>query len=160
MRGTACRAPLYRIVAFDDLREKFEMRNRWMYYATGLPGWMRFGFSPGWVDRSPTGLGPCASYMMTGTWPTPQAQEYWQAAQSGQAPYPYYGAAWGGMNPPAFGMGFAPGFGPEQELDMLKGQADMLKQQMEQINNRISELDKKEEEQNTKTEKEGSENKS
>jgi len=128
------------------------MRNRWMYYATGLPGWMRFGFSPGWVGRSPTGLGPCASYLMTGTWPTPQAQTYWQAAQSGQAPYPYYGGAWA-MTPPAFGAGFAPGapfpgagFAPglskEQELDMLKNQADMLNQQMEQINNRISELEK------------------
>ena len=92
---------------------------------------MRFGISPGWVGRSPTGLGPCASYMMTGSWPTPQAQAYWQAAQSGQAPYPYYD-----------GAGFAGGFGPEQELDMLKSQADMLKQQIEQISNRISELEK------------------
>ena len=118
------------------------MRNRGMYYATGLPGWMRFGFSPGWVGRSATGLGPCASYMMTGEWPTPQAQAYWQGMQSGQAPYPYYGDA-GQMPPPAFGAGFAGGFGPEQELDMLKGQADMLKQQIEQINNRISKLEKK-----------------
>ena len=123
-----------------------------MYYATGLPGWMRFGFSPGWVGRSPTGLGPCASYMMTGTWPTPQAQAYWQAVQSGQAQYPYYGGAWA-MNPPTPdfapgapfpGAGFGPGFSKEQELEMLKGQADMLSQQMEQINNRISELEKQE----------------
>ena len=114
------------------------MRNRWMYYATGLPGWMRFGFSPGWVGRSPTGLGPCASYMMTGAWPTPQAQEYWQAAQSGQAPYPYYGGAWAGISP-----AFAPGLPREQELDMLNSQAEMLKQQIEQINNRISELEEK-----------------
>jgi hypothetical protein len=90
--------------------------------------------------------------MMSGTWPTPQAQEYWQAVQSGQAPYPYYGGAWA-MTPPASGAGFAPGapfpgtgFAPplnkEQELDMLKSQADMLNQQMEQINNRINELEK------------------
>ncbi len=116
------------------------MRNRWMYYATGLPGWMRFGFSPGWVGRSPTGLGPCASYLMTGAWPTPQAQAYWQAQQSGQVPYPYYGGAWP-ITPPAFGPGFAPGWTEEQELEMLKSQADMLKQQMEQINKRISELE-------------------
>ena len=108
------------------------MRNRRMYYATGLPGWMRFGYSPGWVDRSPTGLGPCASYMMTGAWPTPQAEAYWQSMQTGQAPYPYYGAP---------GMGFAGGFSPEQELDMLKGQAKMLNQEIEQINKRISELE-------------------
>ena len=107
------------------------MRNRWMYYATGLPGWMRFGYSPGWVGRSPTGLGPCASYMMTGSWPTPQAQAYWQQ----QAPYPYYGD-------PAFGAGFAPGWSKEQELEMLKEQAGILSQQMEQINSRINELEK------------------
>jgi len=41
-------------------------RYRWMYYLTGLPGWMRFGFSPGWLGRSPTGLGPCAEYLLTG----------------------------------------------------------------------------------------------
>jgi len=28
-------------------------RHRYMYYATGLPGWMRFGFSPGWLGTSP-----------------------------------------------------------------------------------------------------------
>lgn len=47
------------------------MRRRNMYYATGLPGWMRFGYSPGWVGRSASGLGPCAEYLMTGQWPNP-----------------------------------------------------------------------------------------
>jgi len=45
------------------------MRWRNMYYLTGQPGWMRFGFSPGWIGRSPTGLGPCAQYLLTGRWP-------------------------------------------------------------------------------------------
>jgi hypothetical protein len=45
------------------------MRNRYMYYATGLPGWIRYGYSPGWVGRSASGLGPCAEYLMTGRWP-------------------------------------------------------------------------------------------
>ena len=43
---------------------------RWrnMYYLTGLPGWMRFGFSPGWIGRSPAGLPPAAQYLtQTGT---------------------------------------------------------------------------------------------
>jgi len=109
------------------------MRNRWMYYATGLPGWMRFGYSPGWVGRSASGLGPCASYMMTGNWPTPQADAYWQSMQSGQAPYPAY---------PMYG--FPPPWSKEQELEMLKEQADMLKQQLDQISSRISELEKEE----------------
>jgi len=39
-------------------------RRRNMYYFTGMPGWMRFGYSPGWVGRSPTGLPPTAQYLM------------------------------------------------------------------------------------------------
>jgi len=48
------------------------MRYRWMYYATGVPGWMRFGYSPGWAGRGGPGMGPCAYYAMTGRWPAPQ----------------------------------------------------------------------------------------
>jgi len=103
---------------------------RWMYQLTGLPGWMRFGFSPGWVGRSPTGLGPCASYLLYGTWPTPQAQAYWQAYSSGAAPYP----AWGGFS--------GAQVSPEQELDFLKSQAEALRSQLQEIEKRIGELDK------------------
>ena len=125
--------------------------NRYMYYLTGLPGWMRFGFSPGWLGRSPTGLGPTASYLMTGQWPTPQAQSYWQAMQAGQAPYPAYGGT-GAMPygfPPAPGTTpgvapFAPGVSPEQELSFLRDQAGALKNQIDQINSRIKELEKSE----------------
>jgi len=111
-----------------------------MYHATGLPGWMRFGFSPGWVGRSATGLGPCASYMMTGAWPTPQAQTYWGAMQSGQAPYPYSGGGWAAQ-PPGFPGVQPPNWTPEQEIQMLRDQTEMLNQQIEQINSRISELE-------------------
>lgn len=107
------------------------MRNRWMYKTTGLPGWMRLGFSPGWVGRSPTGLGPCASYMMSGQWPTSQAQAYWQAMQNDQV-----GIQQG------FQPGFAPTYSEEQELAMLRNQVQMLSQQLEQINSRIDEIEK------------------
>ena len=113
------------------------MRHRNMYNLTGLPGWMRFGFSPGWVGRSPTGLGPCASFLMTGQWPTPQAQAYWQASQAGQAPWP----AWGPMGAAPWG---APEMTREQELPILRDQADWLKSQLDQISARISELEKEE----------------
>ena len=127
--------------------------NRYMYYLTGLPGWMRFGFSPGWLGRSPTGLGPAASYLMTGQWPTPQAQGYWQAMQAGGAPYPSFGG-WGGapyaFAPPAGtapgAAFFAPWQDPEQELSFLKNQASALKSQIDQINSRIKELEKTEKE--------------
>ena len=48
-------------------------RRRNMYYLTGVPGRLRFGYSPGWVGRSPTGLPPTAQYLM----------------QTGQVPQPY-----------------------------------------------------------------------
>ena len=125
--------------------------NRYMYYLTGLPGWMRFGFSPGWLGRSPTGLGPTASYLMTGQWPTPQAQSYWQAMQAGQAPYPMYGETgampYGFPQAPGTTPGvapFAPGASPEQELSFLRDQAGALKNQIDQINSRIKELEKSE----------------
>lgn len=103
-------------------------RHRWMYYATGLPGWMRFGFSPGWWGRSPTGLGPCATYLMTGAWGTPQAQAYWDAVASGAAP-----AAWPGFVPTG-------AVAPEDELGFLKQHAEMLTRQIDMVNKRISEL--------------------
>jgi hypothetical protein len=104
-------------------------RNRWMYYATGLPGWMRFGFSPGWWGRSPTGLGPCATYMMTGAWGTPQAQAYWDAVTSGTAPAPWSAPV------PFTGMH------GEDELGLLKQQAGMLSNQLDQVKKRISDLE-------------------
>jgi len=77
---------------------------------------------------------------MTGQWPTPQAQAYWQAMQGGGAPYPAFGG-WGGM--PGT-IPSAPWQDPEQELTFLKDQAGALKTQIEQINSRIKELGKAE----------------
>jgi hypothetical protein len=79
---------------------------------------------------------------MTGQWPTPQAQAYWQAVQSGQAAYPYYGGM--GAYPPPFAPGtqpMAPEVPREQEFEWLKNQAQMLGQQLEQINGRIEQLE-------------------
>ncbi len=110
-------------------------RHRWWYYATGLPGWMRFGFSPGWLGRSPTGLGPCAEYLMTGQWPTPQMAAAWQAGPWAT------GALAAGTMP--YGAP-APGtMSPEQELSMLRDQAEALRSQLDQIAKRIEELEKK-----------------
>ena len=98
------------------------MRNRWMYYATGLPGWMRLGYSPGWVDRSPTGLGPCATYMMTGQWPTPSASPAWGAG------------AMAGFQPPVYPS--------TDEVSVLRNQAQALRSQLEAITKRLEELEK------------------
>ena len=122
--------------------------HRWMYRLTGLPGWMRFGYSPGWSGMSPTGLGPGATYLTTGQWPTPQAQAYWEAMQAGQAPYPSYG---GGLTMPFYGgaassPGMATGMpasqlAPEQELEYLRNQAEMMAEQLELIQKRLQELE-------------------
>lgn len=93
--------------------------HRNMYYATGLPGWMRFGYSPGWIGRSPTGLPPTAAYLMTGAWQTPQPQATAAGIPTG-----------------------VPAMPAQQELSMLESQAAMLEGQMEQIKKRLEELKK------------------
>lgn len=88
--------------------------HRNMYYLTGQPGWMRLGYSPGWVGRSPSGLGPCAEYLVTGRWP----------------------AAAGGFTPPISQAG------PSGELDLLKAQAERMEETLSQIRERLSKLEK------------------
>jgi len=104
------------------------MRYRWMFYLTGLPGWMRFGFSPGWIGRSPTGLGPAAQYLMYGIWPTPQMNYWWQMM--------------GGVNPTGtpYASPFTP---PTEDINTLKAQAEILEDQLEEIKRRIEELEEK-----------------
>jgi len=96
--------------------------HRNMYYLTGLPGWMRLGYSPGWLGQSPSGLGPCAEYLTSGRWPTPQMEQAWQAGGPG------------GIPP-----------GRDQELSFLKRQAEVLSQQMERVRKRIEELEESQE---------------
>ena len=93
--------------------------HRNMYYATGMPGWMRLGYSPSWVGRSPGGLPPTVQYLRTGTWQTPPPQAQWQGMQTG-----------------------IPAMPEQQELSMLESQAAMLEQQLEQIRKRLEELKK------------------
>ena len=101
-------------------------RRRNMYYLTGLPGWMRFGYSPGWADRSPTGMPPGAQYL-TQTGQMPQFASWIQQ----QAP----------TGAPVAPMGM-PAMPKEQEISMLESQAQMLGDQLEQIKKRLEELRK------------------
>ncbi|MHC1611230.1 MAG: DUF5320 domain-containing protein [Candidatus Methanospirareceae archaeon] len=100
---------------------------RWMYYLTGLPGWMRFGYSPGWLGRSPTGIPPGAQYLMQ-TGQMPQFASWLQQ----QAP-----GTWAPVTP----MG-VPTIPREQEISMLESQAKILEDQLEQIKKRLEELKK------------------
>ena len=102
--------------------------NRWrnMYYLTGLPGWMRFGYSPGWIGRSPTGLPPAAQYL-TQTGQMPQFGSWIQQQAPAVAPVAPIGM---------------PAMPKEQEISMLESQAKMLGDQLEQIKKRLKELSK------------------
>jgi hypothetical protein len=108
-------------------------RHRNMYYLTGLPGWMRFGYSPGWG-----GVPPGAQYAMTGQWPTPQADAYWRAMQMQGMNYQQFGDA-------APLEGYAP-MGPypskQEQIQALQNQAEFFKVQLSQIEARIEELTK------------------
>ncbi|MCK5108761.1 MAG: DUF5320 domain-containing protein [Methanosarcinales archaeon] len=91
--------------------------HRNMYYATGMPGWMRLGYSPGWVGQSPGGLPPTVQYMRTGMWQTPQPQTTVAEMQAGMPAMP-----------------------AQQEVSILESQAAMLEGQLEQIRKKIEEL--------------------
>ncbi len=105
-------------------------RYRWMYYLTGTPGWLRFGFSPGWLGRSPTGLPPTAQWIIS----------------SGLLPqYTSYLA----QNPPVAPVGpfptapvtpTTPGLTKEQEKQMLEQQMKILESQLEAIKKRLEDL--------------------
>ncbi len=96
-----------------------------MYYLTGLPGWMRFGYSPGWAGRSATGMPPGAQYL-TQTGQMPQFSSWIQQ----QAPMT--GAPVAPMGMPAMPKG--------DEISMLESQAKVLSDQLEQIKKRLEEL--------------------
>lgn len=114
-------------------------RHRRMYELTGLPGWMRFGYSPGWLGRIPSGLGPCAQYLMAGRWPTPQMDTAWQQGTIPSAPMP-------GFPIPGFSTPFDPwgaaALTPEQELEFMKAEAQAVRDELAAIEKRIEEIEK------------------
>ena len=88
--------------------------HRHMYYATGMPGWIRFGYRPGWGGMP-----------------------------ASQVPYPGYGPDMAYENP-EYPPPPGPWMTKEQELAFLKNQAEFLKKQMEQIDARIQKLEQEE----------------
>ena len=115
-------------------------RHRYMYYMTGLPGWIRFGFSPGWLGRSPTGLPPTAQWLMQSGL-LPQYMQYLQT----QVPQTVPPSTVPTITPPAVQPSIAPlttTYSKEQEKTMLEQQVTMLESQLEAIRKRIEELSK------------------
>jgi hypothetical protein len=104
------------------------MGYRWrrMYYQTGLPGWMRFGYSPGWVDRSPTGLPPTAEWIMSSGL-MPQFRGY---LTTGRVPLTA-----------ASNLTGAP-VSKEEEIRMLEEQATAIESQLNSTKGRLEKLRK------------------
>jgi len=120
-------------------------RHRRMYYLTGLPGWIRFGYSPGWVGRSPTGLPPTAQWLMQSGL-MPQYLSYLQTVAPAVPPAPPAGVppTPGAPTAPAtpFATPFAPTLTKEQEKQMLEQQVNALEAQLDAIRKRLEELSK------------------
>jgi len=109
-----------------------------MYYLTGLPGWIRFGFSPGWIGRSPTGLPPTAQWIMqSGLFP-----QYLSYLQTTAPVAPPTGAPPTSGAPTTPVTPFAPTLTKEQEKQMLEQQVKAFEAQLDAIRKRLEELSK------------------
>ena len=133
-------------------------RRRNMYYLTGLPGWMRFGYPPGWMGRSSMGTpltgqplvkapahGDCANFRngfctLYGTAVDPNGPACPNFTPRGSVP----AAQTPTQPPPPAPVGFPPAQVPqlsrEQEIQILQNQARMVEQQLEQVKKRLEEL--------------------
>ena len=114
-------------------------RHRYMYYLTGLPGWIRFGFSPGWLGRSPTGLPPTAQWLLQSGL-LPQYMQWLQTAAPTMIPPTTTPPTGTQAAPTSFPTPFAPQLTKEQEKQMLEQQVKMLESQLEALRKRLEEL--------------------
>ncbi|RJS86110.1 hypothetical protein CW704_06170 [Candidatus Bathyarchaeota archaeon] len=114
-------------------------RHRYMYYLTGLPGWIRFGFSPGWLGRSP--LPPTAQWLLQSGL-LPQYMQWLQTAAPTMIPPTTTPPTGAQAAPTSFPTSFAPQLTKEQEKQMLEQQVKMLESQLEAMRKRLEELSK------------------
>ena len=57
---------------------------RHMYYATGQPGWARYGWAPAWGAPPPAAYGPAAGYGPYAAPPTPEQETEFLKGQAEQ----------------------------------------------------------------------------
>lgn len=97
-----------------------------MYYLIGLPGWTRFGYSPGWIDRSPKGLSPTAEWVMSNGL-MPQFREYLRIRHASPTP------------------SFQPigtSISKEEEIRMLEERSKVIESNLDSIKKRLEEFKK------------------
>jgi len=128
------------IIPKKEVNEQMGYRYRWMFYLTGLPGWIRYGFSPGWLGRSPTGLPPTAQWLLQSGL-LPQYLQWLQTAAPTMIP-PTTTPTGAPATPTPFPTAFTPTYSKEQEKQMLEQQVKMLESQLEALRKRLEELSK------------------
>jgi len=94
--------------------------HRNMYYATGLPGWVRFGYSPGWG-----GIPPAAQYLQS----TGQMDAFLASLGSPASRAGDWTAGTAAVS-------------KEQEFAALNAQKEALERQMEALKKRLDALEK------------------
>lgn len=107
--------------------------HRNMFYATGLPGWMRFGYSPGWG-----GMPPGAQYLQQ-TGQLPQAMN-WVSQQANSQPAQTFQTTQQPVQPQQALPQVSAQPSREQEIRMVEDQIKTLENQIAQIKARIDQL--------------------
>lgn len=116
-------------------------RHRWIYQMTGLPGWLRYGFSPGSRGWNPSFMGLSHRYKGLSATPPyshltkniPQEQKHLSAYQNTTLPgFSSFYDPWGTAV-----------LTPEDELNFMKIEAEQLEDQLYAIEKRIKELEDK-----------------
>jgi hypothetical protein len=92
-------------------------RHRWWYRATGMPGWMRYGYDPTYDPRY-----------------DPREYDYPPEEIPPMSPPP--------MGYPPYLPMRQPRWSPEDELRMLEEEEQMLGEELEEIKKRLGELRK------------------
>ena len=119
------------------------MRNRyrWVYKISGLPGWIRYSFFPGWRGRNPSIIDFKLPHSKQSNYPLfPHATN--AAAQIQKTLKPDQNTALPGFSSLYDPWGIAV-LTPEEELNFMKIEAEQLEDQLYLIEKRIKELEDK-----------------
>ncbi|MFX1251362.1 MAG: DUF5320 domain-containing protein [Promethearchaeota archaeon] len=105
-------------------------RYRWLYNRTELPGWLRFGFSPGIKDRNPQRLPPMAQWLQQ----SGLMKQYLEWLQKQGIQPVFY---WDPTQQPPISQ---PPMSKEQEKEFLEQQSKILQTQLEDLKKRLNEI--------------------
>lgn len=100
-------------------------RNRNMYELTGVPGWIRFGQSPGFAGGG-RGMGPCATYLQR----TGQMDKFLEDYTAGNPSAKYWQQAFQNFNED----------NTEFEKEMVTNRIDDLEAELKELKQKLKQL--------------------